>query len=186
MIPGARPVLGGLSANSTEHLKETSLFLLSRKVLKVPHSKLPRKRNPLTLHFLPTSPSLQPLPVNVVHLAVLIGSAHTINSLSSYFEVVICPHWEVTEASTRSVMDGSDDSAAVRQFARTPSPGYLSPVFTVQWVIGISSHKPWNVLHPITFSWKLPQQSFPTSLPENTFARAIRQWHNLSVCKLRR
>lgn len=113
MIPGARPVLGGLSANSTEQLKETSLFLLSKKVLKVPHSKVPRKKPP-PLHFLPTSPSLLPLPVSMVHLAVLIGSVYTISSLFSYSEVVICPHWEVTEASTWSVMDGSDDSAAVR------------------------------------------------------------------------
>lgn len=78
----------------------------------------------------------------MVHLTVLIGSAYTINSLSSYLEVVICPHWEVIEASTWSVMDGSDDSDAVRQFARTQSPVYLSPVFTVQWVVCISSHKP--------------------------------------------
>lgn len=78
----------------------------------MPHSKLPKKT--LLLHFLPTPPSLQPLPVNMVHSAVLIGSAYTINSLSSYFEVVICPHWEVIEASTWSAMEGSDDSAAVR------------------------------------------------------------------------
>lgn len=58
-------------------------------------------------------------------------------------------------------------------------------MFTVQCVIHISSHKPWNILHPITFSWKLLPQSSPSPVPDSTFAQAIRQWHNHSVCQLR-
>lgn len=112
MIPGARPALGGLSANITEQLRDLTASVKQKSFESAP-LKSTKEKKTLTLHILPTSPSLQPLPVNVVHLAVLTGSAHTTNSLSSYFEVVICPHWEVTEASTRSVMDGSDDSAAV-------------------------------------------------------------------------
>lgn len=45
---------------------------------------------------------------------------------------------------------------------------------SVQCVIRISSHKPWNILHLIIFSWKLLQSPL-SPLPESTFAQATTQ-----------
>lgn len=115
----------------------------------------------------------------MVHLAVLIGSAYTINSLSSYFEVVICPHWEVIEASTWSVMD-----ALMTQLLQGSLLGHISSVFeaSVYCAMGDTHLEPQAMKHYTSHNLLL--EAAPTVSPDSSSREHICSSHKTVIQSL--
>lgn len=88
MIPAVRPILGGLSANNTEQLRDLTVSVRAEEpwesLIQNYEEEKKKQRTFCPLH---QACKTQALPVNMVQLAVLIGCTYAINSLSSYFEV---------------------------------------------------------------------------------------------------